>query len=724
MKKKKIISYTKERAILSDALPYETPIIFSNRYLYKFFSEHKIRFMPGVNKNPDSVYIDIKSGKLEGFREILGLLLSVEADDVGNQFKINPKENFKIPFRYKIAHKQNDFRELSIPHPKNQLELIKFYDDFKEQILYYSDKSSFSIRKPHSLAKYTFVNDSLHKQLSGDEDELIEDSSKEYESLKTFFSYSEYTNIYKFYEDYHYHRAEKKYNKLLKFDIARCFDSIYTHSICWALYGKEVIKDKIGLSQNTFGAKFDNLMQRMNYNETNGILIGPEVSRIFAELILQEIDKRVELEMRNQNLYHRRDYEVYRYVDDFFVFYNDEETSSKISLFYKSYLSEYKMSLSDSKTKLYEKPLITELTIAKERIVDLFEQKIFFRLEKCAEESLRATCFENNFLSQCNANHLITRFKIIIKESSVEYKDIMNFSLALLTRRVERAINLFDDYYRGVSEEAFKTDRSGVLFDKLKKDKIESSFVLFILDILDFSFFLYTVSPRVNSTIKLSSMISKVILFTKGQYRFKDPGKDIVKQVDRLKSSSKLLIFKKIVDDISLVLEKNRMTEVIQLETLYLLVILKELGKEYRLSVSQLIKYLKLVEEPNTERLNFSMEPNYFVIITVLFYCGNITAYENIKLALKKALIKKIEDVDVAKLKKKAEFVMLLLDLLVCPFLDNKFKRIILNKYDIADDHHDKLISYKRFQKYWFTKWDKFNLADELHAKIASEPYS
>lgn len=45
--------------------------------------------------------------------------------------------------------------------------------------------------------------------------------------------------------------------------------------------------------KESFGSKFDSLMQRMNYNETNGILIGPEVSRIFSEIILQAVDAEV-----------------------------------------------------------------------------------------------------------------------------------------------------------------------------------------------------------------------------------------------------------------------------------------------------------------------------------------------------------------------------------------------------------------------------------------------
>ena len=38
-KRKKIkLSYSKERVLFSDVLPYECPIIFSNRYLYRFLN--------------------------------------------------------------------------------------------------------------------------------------------------------------------------------------------------------------------------------------------------------------------------------------------------------------------------------------------------------------------------------------------------------------------------------------------------------------------------------------------------------------------------------------------------------------------------------------------------------------------------------------------------------------------------------------------------------------
>lgn len=40
-RRKKIkLSYSKERVLFSDVLPYECPIIFSNRYLYRFLAKY------------------------------------------------------------------------------------------------------------------------------------------------------------------------------------------------------------------------------------------------------------------------------------------------------------------------------------------------------------------------------------------------------------------------------------------------------------------------------------------------------------------------------------------------------------------------------------------------------------------------------------------------------------------------------------------------------------
>ncbi|MFC6263917.1 antiviral reverse transcriptase Drt3b [Flavobacterium panici] len=717
-RKKKILKYSKERAILSDVLPYETPITFSNRHLYNFLTLNK------VNLNGD--FISWEKSKNDSTNivneQFIRVLFGLKGPINNNTIKIDPKkEKRKIPFGYRITHKERDFRELSIPHPKTQLELVAFYEKYKELILYYSNISPFSIRKPHGVAKFIFKNDRLHKKNKGDNDDIIESHEKEYENLKTFFTYKKYSNIYQFYEDYRYHRAEKKYNKMFKFDIAKCFDSIYTHSLSWAIFNKEIVKDN--LNKKPFSDDFDCFMQNSNYGETNGILIGPEFSRIFAELILQQIDKSIEIELRNgeNKLYFKKDYEIYRYVDDFFVFYNTDETRDKILSLYKMKLKDYKMSISESKTIFYEKPLITDLTIGKGRVVELFDEKIKLKIEKPEDENE----IFHKLSYDCNSNKLIIKFKTIIKESNVQYKDIMNFTFAIIGKRLERCINKFEKYYSTLCE--LEKDSQLNEEEIKKKNKQESVFSNFIVEYLDFLFFLYSVSPKVNSTIRISNILALVIKYFNGKYRYKIVAPFLTHSYylfDRFQNSStsKEFVLKKIADEINLVISSSKMEKHIQIENLYLLILLRELGKKFTLTENELIKYFKL--EESNEKLALSFTPNYFTITVLLFYIRDIKSFSRIKSMLKDEIINKIKLVDLPKRNQTTENVLLFFDVLSCPYLDNKFKREVFTLFNIDIIYHNQILMYKKSKKYWFTKWDNFNLAKELTAKKSLEVYS
>ncbi|MFN8135210.1 MAG: hypothetical protein U0Z17_08290 [Bacteroidales bacterium] len=56
----------------------------------------------------------------------------------------------------------------------------------------------------------------------------------------------------------------------------------------------------------------------------NGIVVGPEISRIFAEIILQNVDINVLNILEKEGRKYEVDYEARRYVDDYFIFSNDE----------------------------------------------------------------------------------------------------------------------------------------------------------------------------------------------------------------------------------------------------------------------------------------------------------------------------------------------------------------------------------------------------------------
>ncbi len=663
--KKEKIKYNSNRPILSDILPYELPIIFSNRYFYRFISKHNINI---VLKDNGKFIITHNDNLSNAQKEIIKLLFNTK--------DINSLNLITIPYNFKILHKEDDFRELTIIHPINQLFLVWFYNEFKESIKYHCSISQFSIRKPHKVAKYKIRKDSLFDKLKAKNEnhEIIEESGQEYENLKTFFTYKKYSNIHKFFESYQYQRAEKKFNAMFKFDVSKCFDSIYTHSISWAILNKNIVKESIAKSNtnDTFSDIFDRFMQNLNYNETNGIVIGPEFSRIFAEMILQKIDSNVYSELRKKEIYHKRDYEIFRYVDDIFVFYNNENVKNKIFTSYKLNMKEYKLYINDSKTLFYGKPIITELTIAKEKISKLLEKDLTLKIENSDEKIV--------FNSYLNSQKLITKFKTIIKETNIKYKDILNWTFAIIDRKIKIANVKFIN-----------------LEDKLA---YEDKFTNYLLEVLDFSFFIYAVHPRTNTTIKISSIINTII--------------DTLKKHKILSFENKHLVYKKISDEIIFILEKYNLKQHTQIETSYLLLALSEMGKYYKLNEYRLYKYFHLK--------NKSIQLDYLSIMILLYYIKNIQRYRNIKRYIKIHILRLFEK-NKGNINKNTETILLLFDTISCPFLEDSFKRKILKNYfNITNNSlQDKII---KEEENWFIKWQNLNYKKELNSKKSMEVYT
>lgn len=673
---KERIKYKKERVILSDVLPFENPIIFSNRQFYRFLILNKIVF-ENEEKGKGRIRWE-KTDPILG--EVVKLLFGLNGPIKGNSIEV--RNLWTVPFAYKISHKENDFRALSIVHPRNQIAMVEFYDRYKEMILYYCGISPFSIRKPDAVAKYLFYKDKLHRESKTDLEHpgIIEESSREYENLKSFFVYRKYSNIYKFYESYTFHRCEKKYNELLKFDVSRCFDSIYTHTIVWALLNKETVKDNRPSSEETFGGKFDQSMRCLNNAETNGIVIGPEFSRIFAEIILQRVDCNVIDILEEKNLVHRVDYEIFRYVDDYFVFFNESSTRDEIFKAFRLQLMEYKLHLNEAKIIHYVKPIITGITIAKQRIVDLLNKYLVYKIDNTANEG---DAKGSIYLS---SNRMITKFKTIIKETQVEYKDILNYTLAVVEQKTYRILR---DYKK---------------LDKAQPEP-EENLTKAILEILDFSFFLYSVSPRVNITIKLCRILRRITEF------FKVKGNATV---DR-----KHLIFKSMYDNISFILGKNKASEHTQVETLQLLIVLGEIGKEYWLDDRVLRRYFGVKDDCG--KLEIPKGLHYFSIVVLLFYMKNKKRYNELRLCLQDHILEKFREIPKDNRGKYTELVLLLFDVIACPNLPEDFKCKLLAMNGITE----KKLQHNIIERgeVWFTTWTGFDFGDALDAKKSREVY-
>lgn len=140
------------------------------------------------------------------------------------------------------------------------------------------------------------------------------------------------------------------YKYKLKLDIAHCYESIYSHSITWALVGKDVAKRMyLGeIAKNSLyntGNDFDKLSSALKGNETNGIVVGPYSSRIISEIVLCGLDKELS-----------KSFKFTRYVDDYnFYFTSKYECESNLSNIAKI-LNEYNFKINTSKIEVIKYP--------------------------------------------------------------------------------------------------------------------------------------------------------------------------------------------------------------------------------------------------------------------------------------------------------------------------------------------------------------------------------
>lgn len=725
-KRKKIkLSYSKERVLFSDVLPYECPIIFSNRYLYRFLAKY---LWVGETKNNDETCTILTQSKRKDEKDANAFCaLLFGCYEKGNrigELKHRPNDVF-YPYQFNIAHKPNKNRTLSIIHPYNQWQIVEFYEQYKHSLLYLCNQSNYSIRKPHKIAQYFYYRDRLHRKLSGHESDKVELFFNEYENLKTYFSYEKYSNIYKFYEDYKYQRAEKKFKHLVKFDLQSCFDSIYTHTISWATAGgADKVKVLKGYRGSWVGDAFDNLMQSVNARETNGIVIGPEFSRIFAEIILQHIDHRVEQELFNgkERLRHKSDYECYRYVDDYFLFYNDEKDRKLFMDCLTSWLKVFKLQISPSKTEEFERPFITKISLAKLRIEDLLNEIFSIPLWGDKESDLDNEEDDTDDFDSSNneeildriinlylsANNVNAQIKAIVKECGVEYRDIANYLLERLSQRLDSFLNRYEmgfkKYERLMLKEGIDKDR--VEISAVRAQKVLTSYLVSLIDVV---FFVFNSNRQVNTTLKLQKIMNTIVIYAKRHGSFK------VNPKVRFQTISKDVIFKKIQDEIALVLATTDSHRNTLHESLYLLVLAKELGYAYLLSPESLGSFIK----------NSDLQYNFFACIILLYYFANHKCYDALKLKLKGEILRKYKLVAETERKRNSELTILTADMMTCPFLDDKYKQKLLRLMGITETEDQRMIlRFAKKQKYIFTRWTMFNLNKELQAKISQEVYS
>lgn len=393
------------RVLVTEVVPYETPLIFSS---YNFYSRLKSK------SDWDSVSDKVLDG-----------------------------HSFTIPYQYQANVKDAKKRELHLIHPASQIEVMEFYKNYFAMIVDRCSVSEISIRKPKSISSNYFESHlaKVNDELIGDSKEGVVDGfDLQPKYFCSFFSYTRYDKLHKFYSSEEFLNLEEEYEFLYEFDVRKCFYNIYTHSLAWAVEGKGVSKKGINNKYSAFGSKFDSLMRRMNYNETNGIVVGPEVSRIFSEIIMQDIDRRGIDLLAEKGYMHNEHFCVRRYIDNYFVFSHTEDCSTVVLEVFEDVLKRYKLYVNEAKSKNYSRPFVSDTDAAFDEIKGHLRNFFEDALETSLDQEKRLEVYRPRLARDrcCKWSFLVDSYRVTIQRNSLDSGDGVGLILGGIKERVYR----------------------------------------------------------------------------------------------------------------------------------------------------------------------------------------------------------------------------------------------------------------------------------------------
>ncbi len=143
---------------------------------------------------------------------------------------------------------------------------------------------------------------------------------------------------------------------VLQTDISRFYDSIYTHSIAWALHTKATAKANRRL--NLVGNKIDYWVRMGQDQQTVGIPIGPDTSLVMAELIMQRCDDELLTQLPGLK--------GHRFIDDYELSFRTRTEAENAFHILDTCLSKFELALNPKKTQVLELPLPLEAAWATE----------------------------------------------------------------------------------------------------------------------------------------------------------------------------------------------------------------------------------------------------------------------------------------------------------------------------------------------------------------------
>lgn len=641
------------RALLTDTAPGDVPIVFSNDGFY-----------------------DVMANLVETNDEITQLIVSNV---------LNSKQNSFIPFKYKIKKGELSFRTLSLVHPSGQKMYCDFYWKHASSITYYCSKSLLSIRAPNKVASSFYLRelDISDKYKNSTVDTTPNELLKKYSS--SYFAYSGYDRLYKFFVSNKYLLLERTFTRMSMLDISNCFDSIYTHAINWSVKGKDHAKAHIKY-KNQFASEFDALIQSSNNMETNGIPIGSEFSRIFAEILFHSIDNNVVKILQSQHgLTHTKDFEILRYVDDYIVFCNSTEHENTIHEVLCDELAKFNLYINDQKLQKYTRPFQTDNS---DSIVQLKKsiQEFDSYFQSSNTNEPKSTRIRNPGKIK---RTLIDQVKSIAKLTNSGYSTVAPYLVSAFVNKVIRICN--------IAEQNLNPD----------DEEYEENLTLIRATVsihMDLCFFFFCVQPSVTNSYRLAKAIVVADqFFTKID----------APNIPNFRSS--------VMEEINQILKtiplNSEREGFVPLALINIITATANFGGNYTI-------------DPVTLEESFGgiSDASYFELVSLLYYCRDHDRYAQLRIKLEKFILQKLS-ID-KRFGVNAETAFIFLDCVGCPYVSKITRQKILDlflnqcepsKTYSASTKNTFLVAAEN--KKWFIDWRNLDLLNLLERRELNATY-
>lgn len=219
------------------------------------------------------------------------------------------------PVEYNATKRANQRRTFAFPHPESFYDIASFLVQHWAEIERHFDLSTYSKSRPMPFpVDDRAISITSHKDLS--------------------------VILYKEMSPFRY---------VVKSDISRFYPTVYTHSIPWSIHGKTASKNDTDVNSKKLPFnRLDVLLRQAQDGQSVGLPVGPDTSRIIAEIVGVAVDRAFALRHRD------RDVKLIRHVDDIWIGASSMDEAEEFLYTYRECLREFGLDINELKTSVCE----------------------------------------------------------------------------------------------------------------------------------------------------------------------------------------------------------------------------------------------------------------------------------------------------------------------------------------------------------------------------------